>query len=353
MNTEDIFYKAMLARDHRFDGKFFVGVKTTGIYCRPICPARPKRENIEFFATRDLAEKAGYRPCLRCRPEVSPDSPAWTGTSAIVQRALKKIRNNEALGLNEDQFAESLGVGARHLRRLFMEKVGKTPKQIVFENRLNLSRRLLTETALPVTEIAYASGFQSIRRFNDSFKRCFKKQPSHFRKHASQRKKVRSSMEKIQYEMNSTVGKLYLVASDDGLHGLFFRKQNVPVVTSLNPSNLQHKVLSETIRQLEEYFTGRRKSFDLACHLAGSPFQKQVWAALSKIPFGKTISYKDLARNINNPKAVRAVGSANGRNPICIIVPCHRVIASDGSLGGYAGGLSNKQQLLKIEGIDV
>jgi AraC family transcriptional regulator of adaptative response / DNA-3-methyladenine glycosylase II len=182
MNKEDMFYQAMVARDYRFDGKFFVGVKTTGIYCRPICPAKPKKENVEFFASSLLAEKAGYRPCLRCRPEVAPQSPAWMGTSAIVQRALKKIRSNETLELNEDEFAANFGVGARHLRRLFIEETGKTPKKIAFENRLNLSRQLLTETILPITEIAYASGFQSIRRFNDSFKDRFKKQPSQIRR---------------------------------------------------------------------------------------------------------------------------------------------------------------------------
>lgn len=182
MNKEDVFYQAMLARDNRFDGKFFVGVKTTGIYCRPICPAKPLRKNVEFFATAYAAEKAGYRPCLRCRPEVAPQSPAWTGKSAVVQRALKKIHSSEVLDLNEDSFAETFGVGARHLRRLFTDEIGKTPKQIAFEHRLNLSRKLIVETNLPITEIAYASGFGSIRRFNDSFKIRFSRKPSELRR---------------------------------------------------------------------------------------------------------------------------------------------------------------------------
>jgi AraC family transcriptional regulator of adaptative response / DNA-3-methyladenine glycosylase II len=182
MSQEDIFYKAVLTRDRRFDGKFFVGVKTTGIYCRPICPAKPKRENVEFFAHAILAEKAGYRPCLRCRPEVAPQSPAWIGTSAIVQRGLRKIQSQEALSFNEDQFANSLGVGGRHLRRLFIDEIGKTPKQIIFEQRLNLTRQLLVETALPITEVAYAAGFGSIRRFNDAFLKRFDRSPSSIRR---------------------------------------------------------------------------------------------------------------------------------------------------------------------------
>lgn len=162
MKKEDIYYQAMLARDHRFDGKFFVGVKTTGIYCRPICPAKPKRENVEFFNNYLDAEKAGYRPCLRCRPESAPFSPAWIGKSAIVQRVIKILHNQETIEFDEDKFASLFGVTARHLRRLFVEEIGKTPKQLSFENRLNLARKLITETALPITEIAFASGFSSI-----------------------------------------------------------------------------------------------------------------------------------------------------------------------------------------------
>ncbi len=177
MKREDIYFRAMISRDHRFDGKFFVGVKTTGIYCRPICPAKPKRQNIEFFNSSLAAEKAGYRPCMRCRPESAPESPAWIGTSALVRRAVKVIHAQGILELNEDQFADRFGVTARHLRRLFVEELGKTPKQLAFETRLNLARKLISETSLPITEIAFASGFKSLRRFNAAFKERFKKNP--------------------------------------------------------------------------------------------------------------------------------------------------------------------------------
>jgi len=182
MKKSDVYFKAMATRDHRFDGKFFVGVKTTGIYCRPICPAKPKKENVEFFHSHIEAEKAGYRPCLRCRPESAPRSPAWIGKSAIVQRAVKILNAQETIEFNEDKFAAQFGVSARHLRRLFVEEIGKTPKQLSFENRLNLSRKLITETALPITDIAYAAGFSSIRRFNDAFKDRFKKAPREIRR---------------------------------------------------------------------------------------------------------------------------------------------------------------------------
>jgi AraC family transcriptional regulator of adaptative response / DNA-3-methyladenine glycosylase II len=182
MNRDDVFYKAMLARDHRFDGKFFVGVKTTGIYCRPICPAKPKRENVEFFQNSLQAEKAGYRPCLRCRPESAPRSPVWIGKTAVVQRALKALHHHDTLHFNEDEFADQFGVSARHLRRLFNEEIGKSPKQLAVENRLALARKLITETGLPMTEVAFASGFKSVRRFNDAFKDRFKRSPTEIRR---------------------------------------------------------------------------------------------------------------------------------------------------------------------------
>lgn len=179
--NEDVFFKAMLARDHRFDGKFYVGVKTTGIYCRPICPAKPKRKNVEFFSTAVLAEKAGYRPCLRCRPEAAPLSPAWHGKSALVQRAIRVLASDVVFS-DEEKFAEQFGVTARHLRRLFTDEVGLTPKQIAFNNRLGFARKLIVESELPMTSIALTAGFGSLRRFNDSFRKRFKRTPSELRK---------------------------------------------------------------------------------------------------------------------------------------------------------------------------
>jgi AraC family transcriptional regulator, regulatory protein of adaptative response / DNA-3-methyladenine glycosylase II len=180
--SHDQFYAAMLARDDRFDGKFFVGVKTTGVYCRPICPAKPKIQNVEFFNSPHEAENAGYRPCMRCRPEAAPLSPAWYGKSAIVRRSLRAIIDLGLADLTEDQFAEKFGVTARHLRRLFVQEIGKTPRQFYQEQRLNLSRSMILETGLPITEIAYGAGFQSLRRFNDAFKNRFSQNPSEIRK---------------------------------------------------------------------------------------------------------------------------------------------------------------------------
>jgi methylated-DNA-[protein]-cysteine S-methyltransferase len=156
-------------------------------------------------------------------------------------------------------------------------------------------------------------------------------------------------MSQIQYEMSSPVGPVYIVASTKGLQGINWQKQSVKCVSRLDPKRTEDKLIIKAVKQLKEYFAGKRKEFDIDLNFTGTVFQNRVWKALSEIPFGKTVAYKDIAQKIKNPKAVRAVGTANGKNPFCIIVPCHRVIAADGSIGGYGGGTSVKRQLLKIE----
>lgn len=174
----EIYYQAMLARDKRFDGKFFVGVTTTGIYCRPICPARPQFKNVEFFHTAFGAEEKGYRPCLRCRPE---GAPVWSGHSPLIMRALHLIASESGPLLQEADYAQQLGVSARHLRRLFQAEFGRTPKQIATALRLNFARKLVTETPLPLTTVALSAGFGSLRRFNAAFKTRFSRPPSELR----------------------------------------------------------------------------------------------------------------------------------------------------------------------------
>lgn len=156
-------------------------------------------------------------------------------------------------------------------------------------------------------------------------------------------------MSEIQWQMKSKVGPLYLVASDQGLHGLFWKKQEIPMAKSLAEKEVRTEILMIASLQLEEYFAGKRKKFDLPLHLRGTQFQNQVWNELKKIPYGETRSYGDIARRLKNEKAVRAVGAANGRNPISIIIPCHRVIGKNGTLTGFAGGLDMKKKLLDLE----
>jgi AraC family transcriptional regulator of adaptative response / DNA-3-methyladenine glycosylase II len=179
--------RARKTRDPRFDGRFFVGVLTTGIYCRPICPARPpKEENVRYFPTAAAAAEAGLRPCLRCRPESSPGTPAWLGTSTTVSRALRLISESALEDSGMDALATRLGIGPRHLRRLFLEHLGASPVTVAQTRRLQFAKKLLDESRLPMQQVALASGFGSIRRFNACFQKTYGRSPSHLRKLGSQ-----------------------------------------------------------------------------------------------------------------------------------------------------------------------
>jgi len=183
MLSNDVLERARLARDARFDGRFFVGVKTTNIYCRPICPVKmPKAKNVLFFASAAAASEAGFRPCLRCRPECAPGSPAWYGSSSTVRRGLKLIAAGTLDEGSVTELALGLGVTDRHLRRLFMKHLGASPTAVAHTQRLHFAKRLLDETGLSVTQVAMAAGYGSVRRLNDQFKRTYKRTPNDLRK---------------------------------------------------------------------------------------------------------------------------------------------------------------------------
>jgi AraC family transcriptional regulator of adaptative response / DNA-3-methyladenine glycosylase II len=179
----ELCYRAVRSRDVRFDGRFFTAVRTTGIYCRPICPARPPRkENAVFFAHAAAAEEAGFRPCLRCRPDAAPSTPAWSGTKAVVSRALRLIDEGALDDSDVDDLARRVGLGSRQLRRLFVRHVGAAPIAVAQTRRLHTARTLLNTTTLPITEIALGSGFTSVRRFNATFRERYGMAPSALRK---------------------------------------------------------------------------------------------------------------------------------------------------------------------------
>lgn len=175
--------RARIRRDPGYDGRFFTGVRTTGIYCRPVCPVRPAhRRNVEYFPSAAAAEMAGYRPCLRCRPETAPFSPAWKGSLATVERAMRLIAEGALDGGGVDVLAERLGIGARHLARLFKKHVGATPTQAAQTARVQRAKRLIDGTDLSMTEIALAAGFGSLRRFNAVFAKVYRRPPTAIRR---------------------------------------------------------------------------------------------------------------------------------------------------------------------------
>jgi len=181
-------YRALAARDSRFDGRFFTAVLTTGIYCRPVCPARtPRRENVRFFPCAAAAEKEGFRACRRCRPDAAPGTPAWAGTSATVARALRLISDGILDERPVEALSGRLGVGERHLRRLFRHELGASPAEIAATRRVHFARRLLRETELPVADVAFSAGFRSIRRFNEAFREAFACRPAEYRRATGER----------------------------------------------------------------------------------------------------------------------------------------------------------------------
>lgn len=333
--------RAFLSGDASYDGVFFTGVRTTGIFCRPSCTARkPRPENVEFFATPGEASASGYRPCKRCRPlEADGRPPAW------VEKLLARVEADPGLRLKAADLREA-GVDPARARRWFLGHYGMTFQAFCRARRLAQAFRSIQEGS-PVTSVAMDSGFESESGFRAAFARHFGGSP----------KRAASGDAILLDWVPSPVGPLVLGATADGLCLLEFgdrkalerqpealaRHFRAPLAPGRN------RWIEAARAQLSEYFQGGRRDFDLPLVIRGTPFQEKVWRALLEIPYGATWSYRDVAARIGTPTATRAVGTANGRNRLAIVIPCHRVVNADGKLGGYGGGLWRKQYLLDLE----
>jgi AraC family transcriptional regulator of adaptative response / DNA-3-methyladenine glycosylase II len=272
-------YRAISTRDARFDGRLFVGVKTTGIYCRPICPARtPKFENVSFFASAAAAQEAGFRPCLRCRPEISPELAFWRGTSNTVSRALALI---EAGGLDDDDvegLANRLGVGARQLRRLFRQHVGASPVTVAQTRRVLLAKQLIHETSLPMAQVALASGFNSVRRFNETFRQLFGRPPASLRRVHDKVKREAGALSvrlayRPPYEWDAMLSFLKaraipgveLVAGDSYKRSIVFGESSgVVTVTPADKCRVDVAIRFPDVAALPQIVARVRRVFDLA-----------------------------------------------------------------------------------------
>ncbi len=267
----DTCYRALTSRDARFDGRFFTGVTTTGIYCRPICPARtPKPQNVRFFTCAAAAEEAGFRPCRRCRPDAAPGTPAWLGTSATVSRALRLIAEGALDGEGIDRLAARLGVGQRHLRRLFAEHLGTSPGAIASTRRTHFARKLIDETRLPMTAIALDAGFSSVRRFNAAIRATFGRSPTELRR------AVRSHPEP------SSPGELllrlpYRPPFDWGLLTAFLAARAIPGVEAIDRDSYRRTIQVADASGVIEIRPVEHKSYLLlSVRLAGSSGLLQV-----------------------------------------------------------------------------
>jgi AraC family transcriptional regulator of adaptative response/methylated-DNA-[protein]-cysteine methyltransferase len=327
-------------RDRDFDGVFFVAVKTTGIFCRPSCPARPLPKNRLFFASAGEGLRAGFRPCLRCKPLLAGGGvPNWVGD------LLARI-DAEPARRWPDKALRSIGVEPVAARRYFLRQFGMTFQAYCRGRRLGEAIKKIKRGA-SLDTIALDHGYESLSGFRDAFGKAFGKPP----------RKSNGSCAVVSW-VESPVSPLLLAATDAGLCALEFvgrtdlegqmndlrSSLKMPVVPGTN------RHVEQAERELGEYFAGDRREFNVPLVPMGTPFQRAVWNQLMAIPYAATCSYEDLARAVKkSPSACRAVGQANARNRIVIMIPCHRVVNKDGSLGGYGGGLWRKRFLLELE----
>jgi AraC family transcriptional regulator, regulatory protein of adaptative response / methylated-DNA-[protein]-cysteine methyltransferase len=334
----DTAWAAFMRRDRKWDGRIIGAVKTTGIYCKPSCPARrPKREHVEFFSVAEDARAAGYRPCLRCKPdEVGRDREA-------VARAVTLIENAEEAP-TLDQLADAVGYAPHHFQRIFKRDLGVSPAEYARGLR---NRR--TETALKangrVTDAVYDAGYSAPSSFYSDAKERLGMTPSAWRD-GGRGETIRWT------HFDSPLGQMLIAATSKGICRLTFDDSEESLLR-LFPKAM----IVKDDGNLKELVEGALQAIeqplampDLPIDVAGTAFQEAVWRELRKIPAGETRSYAEIAAAIGCPKAVRAVGSANGDNHVCVLIPCHRVIRSDGSLGGYGGGIGRKKKLLAAEG---
>lgn len=341
MKKDDIFYEALVAKDPSFEGTFFAGIKTTGIFCRPTCTARkPKRENVEFFASAKDAILKGYRACKVCHPMEKAGS-----TPEYVDHVLRLLDEDPSLKLKDYDLLK-LDIEPSKIRRWFLKNHGITFHAYQRMYRINTAFKKL-QTGTSVTDIAFDSGYESLSGFNDSFKKVFGVSPKN-----SKEKQV------IDFtRIETDLGTMVACATDKGVcllefsdrKGLETELKQLAKYHNANIVQGQNKYFKQLKEELDAYFEGRLKEFKVPLDISGTDFQKQVWQALVEIPYGTTSSYLRQAEVLGKPSSVRAVANANGMNKIAIIIPCHRVVGSDGSLTGYAGGLWRKRKLIDLE----
>lgn len=337
-------WQAVARRDPQADGAFVYGVATTGIYCRPACPSRmPNRENVRFFDTWQAAEEAGFRPCKRCNPRASlAPNPAVEA----VARACKMIEEAEQTpSLN--QLAAAVGLSPYHFHRLFKKTMGVTPKQYAMEHRLNRVRRNLQHHTT-VTEAVYQAGYESGSRFYETAATSLGMKPSEYQQGG---KGV-----SIRYAIvQSYLGWVLIAATERGICKIDFGDAPETLLarlkTSFPAATLQDNdpSFAAVVAQILAFLEAPEQGLALPLDVQGTAFQRRVWTALQKIQPGSTASYAEIARQIGRPNAARAVARACAANNIAVAIPCHRVVRSNGELGGYRWGVERKQVILERE----
>ncbi len=333
--------RAFQKRDESYDGVFFVAVRTTGIFCRPSCPARrPARRNMEYLSSAQEAFMAGYRPCKRCRPlDVNGRCPEWVG------RLLARVESSPETRMGDGEL-RAMSIDPSRARRYFRRNYGMTFQTYHRLRRLGIALAHLRNGVSP-SDVAFRLGYDSCSGFRGAFSKTFGVPPGHARE---------TSCAMVRWFV-SPVGPLVAAATPEGVCAVEFATRGAlqDNVSSLKrrlacavvPGSNQH--LDKLCDELSQYFGGTLTQFTVPLVITGTAFQRAVWDRLREIPFGETMAYESLARAVGRPGAQRAVGTANGANQHAIVIPCHRVVRKGGALGGYGGGLWRKQLLLDHE----
>ncbi len=333
-------YEAIRRRDRAADGEFFYGVETTGVFCKPSCGARPPlRKNVRFFTDTGAAQRAGFRPCKRCKP-LEKDA------SAVTVARLCALIDRSENRLSLQALAREAGMSPYHLHRVFKAVTGLTPRAYAQARRGDRARLALRDRGT-VTQAMYEAGFESSGRFYEEADGVLGMTPSAFKK--------RGAGVAVRYALaRCSLGRVLVAAGDRGICAVYLGSDEAKLVDELRESFVnalsvkKDASLADWVRAVVEHIdTG--KPVDLPLELRGTVFQERVWNALRKIPEGETLTYAELARRIGKPRAIRAVGTACGRNEISVLVPCHRAVGSDGKMHGYRWGTDIKERLLAVE----
>ncbi len=335
------YYKALLERDAKFTGVFYVGVKTTSVFCLSICRARkPKLQNVVFYTSFKEALDAGYRPCKVCKPtENANEAPE------PVKKAMELVRLNPKEKVSDQQLREN-EISPDLVRRWFKSHFGMTFQAYQRMYRINNAYKELKE-GKTATNTAFDLGYESLSGFGYTYKKLVGKSPAN----------SENSNIILISRITTPLGPMFVCSTEKGICLLEFVDRKM---LETEFKDLQHRLKANIItgennhikqvrKELEEYFKGVRTEFNVALDTPGTDFQNKVWTILQTIPCGQTASYKEQAEKLGNSSAIRAVANANGMNRVSIVIPCHRVISSDGNLTGYGGGIERKKWLLEHE----
>jgi AraC family transcriptional regulator of adaptative response/methylated-DNA-[protein]-cysteine methyltransferase len=334
-------WQQILARDARQDGRFVFAVRTTGIYCRPSCPSRrPRRDSVEFFGSPNDAERAGYRACLRCKPtEISSQA-------RLVTRA-RQILDSAEGSVTLAELGKQIGLSPFHLQRLFKRATGVTPREYQSARRMESVKSGLRKGDV-VTTALYAAGFGSPSRLYEKARQQLGMTPGEYRRGGAGAR--------ITFSISPTpLGRLLVAATERGLCAVRFGDSAIELGRDLQNEfhaaelHRDETAMKQYVEPLLGAIRGENTIIDLPLDVRATAFQMKVWNKLRQIPRGETRSYADVAREIGEPTAVRAVARACAANPVALAVPCHRVVRSDGNLAGYRWGVERKKKLLERE----